>query len=165
MKLGMKLYEKLEVTVGYQNFGSAWLIILRGKEEDIELAYNSLYNLCATPNRCTLEFPEQTKTVATFWTDEQNLLRYWRNRYECLHPELGRTIAKRKCAEAENYALTQVNILRDTCHEFFRDFSKNVPEYFGTGTISAAKPDSDFKDAVLTHAFEDKNTNKTIDKE
>jgi hypothetical protein len=79
----MKLYNNLLVTITYQNFGSTWTLILRGKTEDIELAANGLYNLGATNGDC--EFYDHAQTVGIVWTDEISLrqffFRQWANHF------------------------------------------------------------------------------------
>lgn len=56
------MLNNLKIT--YQNLGSNWLIILTGKEEDINLQFNSFWNHKATNSR-GLDW--QDLVTATFW--------------------------------------------------------------------------------------------------
>lgn len=163
----MKLYDSLPVTLTYQNFGSAWLLIMRGPTEDIETCYNSLYNYCATNGN--LEYPEQTKTVATIWTDTTNLKRYFANRYLASLNDPPRSVRK-SIAMGENadcnfYVSSRIEQLQDN-HEFFKQFNHCAPDAYSNGSITAERPDDDFRDAVVNDAFkvkvEDKQKNAEL---
>lgn len=159
----MKLYQNLDVTVKYQNFGSAWLLILRGRTEDVELVFNGLYNLCATDG--SIEYPEQTKTIGKVWTSEENLRRFFTNRFDFANPDYADAIANNNCPEKDNYVNTQIEELRLN-HEFFLKFSEGyMPDTYGQGTIGAEKPDDDFRDAIINDAFKDKPDVKEKDLE
>jgi hypothetical protein len=153
---GMRVYSNIPVELTYQNFGSTWLCVLRGKSEDIDLVFNGLFNLCASNG--DYQFFDHTQTVAVFWSDRKNMLRFFFNQFfgpRC-NPEFtslwkgqGKLVR-----EAMRYAKSKVQDLRDNCHEQFVDFTNTfLPQIHAMGQISAERPDSDFKDAVLTHAF------------
>lgn len=75
----MKVYESLGVYLNYQPNGSACLIVLVGKENEIKLTHNGLFNLGATNGE--LEFTNQSKTMATCWTSDRKMSRFWYNRH------------------------------------------------------------------------------------
>jgi hypothetical protein len=71
----MRIYQKVNVTLTYQNCGSVWLIILRGQHEDIEMVYNGLYNFCASNG--SLQYHDVDKTVATFWSNKKAIRQFF----------------------------------------------------------------------------------------
>ena len=157
VKQGIKPYPSLNVYLTYQNSGSTWIGILRGKAADIDLVFNGLYNFMATNG--SYNFFDHAKTVAIFWTDERALKRFFFNKYFfpksenlCL-PVRGKVIR-----EAMAFAQAQLAELRANGHEVIKDFSNQFsPMVHAMGQISAERPDSDFKDSVLAHAFKDKS--------
>jgi hypothetical protein len=151
----MKVYPNLDVRLTYQNFGSTWHCILRGSTEEIDLAFNGLYNLGATNG--DYQFFDHAKTVATFWSDRKSLRRFFFNQVfmpVCAGnaPNQGRLI-RRAMKEAQR----RMAELREDGHEFFTDYGNQfAPTVHGVGKVSAERPDSDFKDSVLNHAFANK---------
>ena len=153
----MKIYSQLDVELTYQNFGSAWLGILRGSTENIETVFNGLFNLCATSGEC--QFQDHLECVAIFWSDRRAMRRFFFNRYYLAHylPEPDRANV-RIVRAAMRHALQCLATLATGNHEAFMNFSKCYsPEVYGSGTITAERPDSDMKDAILAHAFADKS--------
>ena len=151
----MKLHSTLNVELTYQNFGSAWLGVLRGTTEAINQAFNGLYNFCATNGEC--QFQDHAQCIATFWTDRKAMRRYFFNRYN-IQRYVGRDdINNGKLARASmRYAHEQMNLLTGKCHEPYLNFDKqgkDVDLYSCGGKISAERPDTDMKDAILLHAF------------
>jgi hypothetical protein len=159
----MKIYPEIDVELTYQNFGSAWLGVLRGSTDNIETVFNGLFNLCATNGE--RQFQDHLQCVAVFWSDRRAMRRFFFNRYYMprYHPEPDvRNV--RLVRDAMRYALQSLKQLAQGNHEAFLDFSKcYVPEVYGTGTISAERPDSDMKDAILSHAFAEKDSAKVVD--
>lgn len=150
----MKFIHNLDVDLHYQNFGSAWLGIMRGPTEQIELAFNSLFNYCATNGR--LEYQDHTQTVATFWTSPTQMLRYFVNRW--LIPRgLGSYLESnpKHFRTACWYANGFLNQLKVN-HEVFQEHNIEDLHYYTCGVAKAEKPDVDMKDAILVHAFTDK---------
>jgi len=150
----MKLYHSLDVELTYQNQGTSWLGILRGPTDHITLAFNGLYNLCATHGR--MQFRDHLQMVATFWTERNAMRRFFFNQFY-----LPRVSGKRGQGRLIRLAMRQahhnLNVLTSTSHEFFQDFSANyMVEIYGNGYIKAERPDTDAKDAILAHAFADK---------
>lgn len=146
-----------KVTMNYQNFGvETWLIILRGSTEEIELAFNAMYNWGATNGE--MQYFDHSQTVAIFWTSERKLLRCFYNQYRFSPHTAYR--GKHRNAQA---AIDTVQKLREVGHEPFMNFANLVDtEDYSTGTISAERPDHDFKDNVLAHAFHD-GENKVVE--
>jgi hypothetical protein len=141
----MKLY-KTEVT--YQNFGTSWLIIIKGKEDDIEQTYNSLYNWQATGMHPHLDYRDAARTVATCWTNQGNWIRYCANIFELRHDTKKGLFL---------YVREQLRELKNS-QESFWDFRREYePDIYSNGVITAEKPDEDFKDAVLKESFKDKS--------
>lgn len=158
----MKLHSNIDVDITYQNFGTAWLGILRGATENIELVFNGLFNFCATNG--DHQFQDHLQCVSLFWTDKRAMRRYFFNRYY-----LPRYIHKRDInngrlvRNAMRYALGELKKLAETSHEFFLNFDKQYSiEPYGQGCVSAERPDNDMKDAILANAFVEKE-NKGVD--
>ena len=149
----MKLHSDLDVNFTYQNFGSAWLGILRGSTENIELAFNSLFNLCATNG--SKEYQDHLELIATFWTDKHAMRRYFFNRYYM--PRYNGAKDGKLARAAMRHAWAKLEQLSATSHESYLSFDRNVAEAFGMGSITAERPDTDFKDAVLDNAFKTKD--------
>lgn len=151
----MKVYPKHDVRLSYQNFGSTWFCVLRGSTEEIDLVFNGLFNLCATNGN--YQFFDHAKTVATFWSDRKAMRRFFFNQAfmpVCAGDANNQGALIRRCMRE---AQSKVRHLRENCHEFFVDYTNAfVPEIHGVGKMSAERPDADFKDSVLTHAFKDK---------
>jgi hypothetical protein len=59
--------------------GTTWTGILRGNEQDINLAFNGLYNHRATEGE--LEFLNMEKTVAKFWTTKERMEKYFKDSF------------------------------------------------------------------------------------
>jgi hypothetical protein len=160
----MKLYHNLDVQLSYQNFGSAWLCILRGPTEQIGLAFNGLFNLCATNGE--MEFQDHLEMVATFWTDRRAMRRFFFNQYFMPRCMGNRGRGQGRLARmAMRHAWTKLDSMSG-CHEQYLDFANQwMPETYGNGCISAERPDADMKDAILSNAFKEKETlaNKAVD--
>lgn len=160
----MKVYPNLDVELTYHNFGSAWLMILRGSTEQIELTFNGLFNLGATNG--DREYQDHLETVATFWSDEDSMFEFFFNQF--FHPRCSLRIKDEQkdpaYQPAMTYAAAQMEKLRTTGHEFFLDFANRfVPETYSTGQVTAERPDNDMKDAILTNAYKDKNESEQTD--
>lgn len=160
----MKPYPNVDVTLHYQNFGSAWLCILRGPTEKIKEVFNGLFNLCATNGE--LEFQDHLEMVATFWTDKRAMRRFFFNQFFMPRFMGNRGRGQGKLARmAMRFAWQRLEAM-SSCHEFYLDFANHyVPETYGNGCISAERPDIDMKDAILTYAFQEKETltHKVVD--
>lgn len=158
----MKLYSNLDVDLTYQNFGSAWLGILRGATENIELAFNGLFNMCATNGGH--QFQDHLELMTIFWTDRKAMRRFFFNTHFIPRCEGNKPGQLRLAREAMRFAHSRLDELSATSHENYLDFEKVfAPETYGNGTITAERPDSDMKDAILSNAFADKDTAKVVD--
>lgn len=72
----MKLYEDCPVEFAFQNCGTNWFAKLNGPKDQIELVFNGLYNLKAANGELTYITPE----IATFWTKESQMRRFFFNK-------------------------------------------------------------------------------------
>ena len=159
---GIEIYADYPSRLTYQNFGSAWLIILRGSTESIERTFYGLFNWGATNGEMTFE--DHLETVAVFWSERKQMTRYFFNRYYSPRcngnaPHQGRLVR-----QAMRYAWSQLDRMAKECHEHYRDFSERYSaETFGSGIVCAEHPDTDMKDAILAHAFEDRSSAKVVD--
>lgn len=150
----LRIYEALDVKLSYQNFGSAWLCVLRGKTEDIELVFNGLFNWGATNGECY--FVDHSQTVATFWSSEEQLTRFFYNIYSVS------SSTRYKGRKANLLASSnKIAALKESCHEIFLRFDDGVPEIFAEGHslghLTAEKPDDDFRDAAWRHVAQKEN--------
>jgi hypothetical protein len=151
----MKLYpSKLNVNLSYQNCGSKWLVILSGEtEKDIEMAFNGLFNFCATNGKLT--FTNHLKTLAYFWSSEEKMRRYFR-----LHCEMFLDRYR-----AHTYAQEKIKELESSSQTFFNYDKQEFVDTYDVGTSRAERPDADFRDKVLTYALKDKSDVKQVEKE
>lgn len=150
----------MDVSLNFQNFGSAWLGVLRGVPQHIKLVCNGLFNLRATNG--SEEYHNEERTVATYWTSEDAMRRFFYNQHY-LSREMGHTNLPVLREESQLFAETQLSNMLQR-HEEFMTFESNSPGItFGSGTITAERPDSDMKDAILSHAFTEKDSPKKVD--
>lgn len=141
----MKLYHDLDVELTHHNFGTSWVGILRGSEENIETVFNGLFNHGATNG--SHEFQDHAKTVSVFWTSEQAMLTFFFNRAN-FDDGLPEPYAHKRAAE-------MLAKFKANDSEFFLDFSKKfLLECHALGTLRAERPDTDLKDAIITHAYQ-----------
>jgi len=158
----MKVYDSTDAVLSYQNFGSAWLGILRGGYDSIKLTCNGLFNLRGMNGK--EEYHNEDKSLATFWTSEDGMRRFFYNQHY-LPREMGcHDVAVLK-EQAQLFAASKLDELAAHHEEFMVFNSTPQVSAFSSGTIAAARPDEDFKDAVLAHAFTEKDSAKTIDNE
>lgn len=149
---GIRVYPTLDVTLTYQNFGSAWLGILRGPTEQIERAFNGLFNLGGANGEH--EFQDHLSMLTLFWTSKKGLRRFFFNRYFLARVTSWRGNL-RLARAAMRFAQAQVSQLRETGHEAYLNFGhRSLPEIYTCGQLTAEKPDVDMKDAILMHAFQ-----------
>lgn len=167
MSSNMKLYPNITANLTYQDYGTSWLLVLRGKKLDIELLFNALYNFGAV-EKSAIEFNE-TEDEVTVWSNEDKTWNCFY--YVFLNRLLNR--GHKDCVFTEDVALAQAQ-------EAFTDFLENhresrtlyrynKPKFVDTydfGKLTAERPDADMKDAILSHAFHDKvDVNSEIVKE
>lgn len=155
-RIPIKVYPKIDVDLTYQNFGSAWLCILRGTTENIESVFNGLYNFCGT-NGKEPDYRNSSHTCAVFWSDKKSLRRFFFNQYYIPRFDLNKAWDGKTIREAMTRAKAQIQSLRETAHEFFINFDKVFDvDTHCVGNIKAERPDSDFKDSIMIHAFQDR---------
>lgn len=157
---GMKVYPSVPVTLSYQNLGSVWLGILRGATESIELVFNGLYNLRATNG--SHEFHDHTQTVSTFWTNRRAMRRFFFNQFY-LPRETGGRGQGRLIRTAMRHAQASLAELRNHSEGFMRFNRIHEPDNYGSGTITAERPDNDMKDSILSHAFSENAGEKSVE--
>jgi len=149
----MKLYQLSDVNLTYQNFGSTWLGILRGTEKSIMEVFNGLYNLRATNGEC--QFFDHLQTVGLFWTDKRSMIRFFFNQFYLSCNDRTYKYA-RYCLRAAHVKMAEMTT--DGNHEEFLNFANKFDsDTYRVGQTRAERPDADFKDAVLAHAFKDKS--------
>jgi len=166
---GVLVYPNIDVWLTYQNFGSAWLGILRGPTEQIEQVFNGLFNLRATNGE--MNYFDHSKTVAVFWTSKPALIRFFRNQYLLVRePDNYKDeVSADLMNEARLHVLIQMSELTDGGHEALMDFADTSFEAseYTLGQISAERPDCDMKDAIISYAYRDrikeKNNQETVD--
>jgi hypothetical protein len=153
----MRVYPDIDVELTYQNFGSSWLVILRGSTENIERVFLGLWNLGATQGE--LEYKDHLQTVARFWSDEKNMRRFFMNQIDiplCTVPHKKKEtdrVYKTACIVAD----AKMKVLRETSHEFFLNHRLTSPgDVYDMGVVCAEKPDVDMKDAIINNAYRDK---------
>lgn len=154
----MRLYSNLDVEVTYQNFGSAWLGVMRGATENIELCFNGLFNLCATSGEH--QYQDHLQTISLFWTERKAMRRFFFNRYYLPRFTSRKDVGNGKLVrDAMRHAWAQLELMTSTSHEAFLDFDNQfMPETYGNGMITAERPDADMKDAILANAFREKES-------
>jgi hypothetical protein len=109
----MRLYKNIAVDFTIQNFGTAWLGILRGKTEDIEIVFNGFFNFCATSGK--LEYKDHCQTIATFWTNKRKMKRYFYNRqYISQFDPFNRHEAAKTARSARRWAIEQMAIVTES---------------------------------------------------
>lgn len=157
----MQIYRELDVQLTYQNFGSAWLCILRGQPEQVQTAFNGLFNLCATNGE--LEQQDHLGVVNTFWSNRRAMRRFFFNRF--FFPRCSGWRGQGRLARnAMRYALQQLDLLKGQTEVFltFDAGDKYAPvEVHSVGTISAERPDENYKEMALNHAL---SATETVDK-
>jgi len=140
----------MKVTLTYQNYGTSILIFIQGESlEDAKGQWLSLYNWGAT----STEPRNVAKNVIACWSTLEKLRHYLfvinehrllSNRPANMGDEELKATAKYKAAS--DFANIEA--------EAFRSVNSNF-EVYEMGTISAEKPDDDFKDSVMKYAFRD----------
>lgn len=161
----MKLYPQIDVTLNFQNCGSYWLMILEGKESDIELVFNGLWNHGATNVSVEqvdgsiyngLDYTDNSRTKAVFWSTPEKMYKFFYNSHllacqqENCSPH-AHVVAKMRMEELKSHAIA------------FRNFNQcNLVSCFTVGTIKAEKPDDNYKETALLHS-QKKSGEKTVD--
>lgn len=148
----MKIYSSVPVTATFQRLGTQWLGILRGQTESIELVFNGLYNLMATNGK--IEFRDHSKCLATFWTNRRNMRRFFFNQY--FIPKTDYLVTGKTLRSAMRFALERLAEIQENSEPFLTFERPIETEDFGSGSITAERPDNDMKDEILSFAFSEK---------
>lgn len=123
----MKIYPSVDTETTIQNHGSRWVIILRGKGENLRNTFNGLYNWGAT-NSTKLAFTDHTKQTAFFWSNEDRMHRFFYNQYLGEDAKGGNEFADRKLKE-----------IKETHEQFFKfdnvQFADAFVDGYEVGTI------------------------------
>lgn len=163
----MKVYKNLDCELTIQSYGSTWLVILRGKEQDIRDTFNGLYNFKAT-NGKHIDFTNASKTIAKFWSSEKQMRKFFQLLYYFRTPLENFTQYKGQKDGGEYKRLMLENVnqqilsVRGTMETFEPREKRNYNPLFEVSSASAEKPDEDFKDSVLTHAHKDRSVDATV---
>lgn len=160
----MKIYPNVDANLFVQSNGSDLLMVIKGyNEEQIELLYNSLFNFGATADTANLDYADHNKTVATFRSNPDDMKRYFRNLFFFRNVDKPEYKGKKGGikADMDAYAEAQFALLQKESGITHDPHKKTVlmPEY-GRGKLSAERPDTDFRDAVLSHAYADRSSGK-----
>lgn len=140
-KTPYRLYPNMPVTLNYQNMGSVWLLIMRGKKADIEQVFNGLSNLGATSTP-EPRYHSNDCDTATCWSSPKEMRAFFDLRHEL------RTDMKSKIrTDAEMKKFREHS-------EVFMDYHNinmgESPEVYDILKMSAENPDNDFRDAMWT---------------
>lgn len=138
-------------TMTLQNFGSALLIILRGKTEDVKQSFYSFFNYHGANGELDLS-EIASGAVGVFWTNDASLRRYWYNRFCLAHPALdSRRVKEGKNKKANQYVEAQILAMRSDSEAFMSFDNRYIPDELPLGKISAESPDLSFKEAAHAH--------------
>jgi hypothetical protein len=156
----MKIYN---TNVNLQNFGTAFLVIIRGKLQDVKETFNSFYNWGATSGQLDLS-ENAVEATGIFWTNDANLRRYWTNRFSLANPQIedkviyGVELTSKFNGDftftyqpAIDYVNTQMEEFRKSSEKFMTFDKSYLQGEYKMGTISAEKPDWSFKDATQVY--------------
>lgn len=163
----MKIYPQIDVDLKFQNCGSSWLMVLTGKEENIELVFNGLWNYGATnvsiqradgTNYNGLDYVDANKTTATFWSSPEKMYKFFYNSHLI-------ACQQESCSESAHVvARMRMEQLRQETISF-RNFNQTpFISAFEIGTMKAERPDDNYKEKALMFS-QKKSGEKTIDKD
>lgn len=149
----MKLYN---TDLTFQNYGTAWFLVIRGSETDIEETFNALINFGGVSHRGTLnvalEYQNESHTLATCWSSEKKMRQFFAFQYWLRHS----LPPNHKMTEA--FVNKEIETLKQEINQVvFRSKSQINNDFYSIGKSTAERPDEDFKDAVLQHALKDKS--------
>ena len=136
----MKVYQSLDVEVSFQSCLPKWIVILKGKEQDIELAFNGFFNFCAANGELNWR-DGSARSVATFYSSPRKMEKFFYLR------ELLKTDQE---DHSRAYAKEQMEIFEQSKTTFIRfGISLDSTEGYSIGTAAAEKPDYDGKDLAI----------------
>lgn len=158
----MKFYNT-ELTL--QNFGSAYLIILRGKLQDVKESFNSFFNWGGVSQNGSLDISESAEgAIGVFWTNDNYLRRYWLNRFTLLNADIpentvysvefngkGEPVYTVTSDLAVTYIGEQIALMRQDQEKFMTFDKTYFTDGYSMGKISAESPDLSFREAAHAH--------------
>lgn len=165
--LSYKVYSHLDVECSLQLYGSTWRVILRGSQQQIKDTFNGIWNFCGSSGE--LEFTDQWGTIATFWSSEKqmrkffSLLYFFRTTDEELAQYKGQPEGRDYKVKMQAWVGEQIEALRLTAESFMPYRKRDYNPLFELSDNKAEKPDHDFKDAVLNHAFKDNSRTEEVE--
>lgn len=152
----MKIYNNINATFTMQDYGSAWLIIMRGTQQEIEWLFNGFFNHGAV-DTSEIKWNDLDDT-ALFWTNKEKMGKFFWNL--ALHRKLNQGHADNKSTSNAAYLIGE-SMLKDLYNNHRE--SRNMYHYgsenyyqYNIGKISAESPDLDMKDAIINHAYAEK---------
>lgn len=161
----MRIYESVDCEATRQSFGSLWLVVLRGTEEAINSVFNGVYNWGGCNGE--LDWHNQERNIATFWTTPQRLV--WCFAHMSVMRLADSNIGKGKKYGAWPLACEEANLKLESlaqCQETFLTFdTAEASHVYTLGSISAERPDEDWRDAIVFNAFKDRSERKSVDLE
>jgi hypothetical protein len=147
------------VKLTYQNYGSSILIFIQGAtQEAAHGRYLSLWNWNATSS----DENYVANNVIAVWSTIDKLQQYFFNlrlvQLSNVDDAIPMTKDERKANGMKRDKEARLLAAADFAEvetESFRSVNSNYAEY-SMGTITAEKPDDDFKDSVMAYAFSNK---------
>ena len=145
------------IKLAYQNYGSSILIFIQGvTQEDAHGKYLSLWNWNATSS----DENYVADNVIAVWSTIEKLMEYFYSirlmqlsNADDAKPAMSKDERKLNGMKRDKEArLLAAADFAEVATESYRSVNSNYVEY-SMGTITAEKPDDDFKDCVLNHAF------------
>lgn len=144
----MKLFKSLNADIKVVDFGTSWSIVMRGSKQEIDYIFNAMFNYGAT-NNAHYNFND-AETEASFFTTKDRMTKFFKGFWE------NRLWHENKLAD-EAAALAQASV-----EDLFVNHREPRQQYrqttyednaYRVGKITAERPDSSFKDAVIESAF------------
>ena len=138
------------IKLSYQNYGSSILLFIEGaNEEETHGKYLSLYNWNATSSEPTWV----ADNVISCWSSIERLKNYFFNR-RCMElvessPKFG--VKGGVSTEAHRLAAEDFSNVQS---EKYRIFKTNY-DFHTLGTITAERPDEDYKDFCISKGFQE----------
>lgn len=178
----MKLYSSINATLHVQSFGSAFLMVVKGEEKEIEKLFNALYNFGAMAPRSNrnkqdftaepfeIKYTNHTHTCAVFWSSPKQMLNFFRNQFFFRHADefanrrangwkranYGPNLENHKPFQTamQTFAVEQLKELQKSSAITLEPWQKaTLDQVYAEGHISAERPDDDFLAAAWKEGF------------
>ncbi len=173
----MKVYN---IDLTFQPLGSQFLMVMRGTEEDMELAYNGFYNFggtashmrykkdpdtglmitCGGKEGSHLDYGTHNRNVATFFSTAEKMHKFFFNK--AFHKHVDNWPKKKRGQNSggifpfcQQYADSAMVELESSKEMFYHPqlSSRSLEHIYSVGTVAAERPDDDFRDAVVKKSF------------